>query len=318
MAHGAPSRNRKSNVDFRECADALRAKAWPRAAPPVDYSLELLRQHEPVPDGGDGQADAEVPGEAAVEGAHGFRIRVPVLRVGDAPAPEHVIGDNQAARPDQRKGAVVIGLIILLVRVDKRQVESPGLPFRQELVQGFQRRSQAQLDPLLHAGLPPGSPCAVRIFRAAVASHQSSAGRQRESHPRGAVPHEHAYLQRPTGADGAGQQMQKLPLLRRNLAGRVRMVLRALAQAPQRLRLAHGYASDVFGRFSRYWGVGPGHLRAAPIILPDAPCLGKTRGLACSGRASPAKYVDPLSKALPLSSGVIIESELGSQRHAEH
>ena len=92
-------------------------------------ALPLERQRQPVSDGEHGEVDAAVAVELPVERADVRHPRIVVLRVGDAPVAEDVVDGDEAARADEPERPLVVGVVLLLVGVDKGEVERAGVAF---------------------------------------------------------------------------------------------------------------------------------------------------------------------------------------------
>src|SRR5262245_66609656 len=76
-------------------------------------------------------------------------------RIGDLTVPQHVIKDYQPADADQLKRAFVIFVVVIFIRINEGEVESPRLPVKQQIVESLDgwRQTQREL-----VGYPRSSP----------------------------------------------------------------------------------------------------------------------------------------------------------------
>src|SRR5690242_19253636 len=99
-----------------------------------------------VTDGKQGEVDALVRLELGVECADGPGILVLVGGIRHGAAPQHVVDQDQAARPHQLEAAFVVAVIAALVGIDEGEIDPAGEALFQQPVERRQCRSDGELD----------------------------------------------------------------------------------------------------------------------------------------------------------------------------
>src|SRR6185437_11653887 len=87
--------------------------------------LALPRKREAVGQRQQAEIDALVAVELLVEGAQRRRLGIGLAAIGDGAAPQHVVDDDEPARPQQPQRALVVAVVVFLVSVDEGEVEAP-------------------------------------------------------------------------------------------------------------------------------------------------------------------------------------------------
>src|SRR5690349_7709611 len=80
----------------------------------VDRCLALQRRRHAVTDGEQGKVDALILGELGVERADRLSVGGLVVAIDHRATPQHVVDQDQAARPQQGEAALVVGVVIIL------------------------------------------------------------------------------------------------------------------------------------------------------------------------------------------------------------
>ena len=202
----------------------------------------------------------------AVELADGLGVGIVVRGVGYSAVEQNVVGGDQPALPQQWQRALVVVNVVAFIGVDEDEIETAGVTLVDQSVQRIERRSQPQLDSILHAGVAPGSPGDPRVFFADIADDESSARAKPERNPGGAVAHEDADFESFASAGYPRQQVQELALLGRHLPRSARVVFGRFAQPPQRLRFAQSDIAHISQHGIVERGLGAGHWSILPRV----------------------------------------------------
>src|SRR5690606_14319357 len=104
---------------------ASRARRAP-VSPRGDRS-ERAAEQESIADADEGRVDSAVAFRLAGQLSQGDGVDALVARIGDFPAPEHVVADEDPAGPEQRERELVVGAVVLLIGVDEPEVVGASL-----------------------------------------------------------------------------------------------------------------------------------------------------------------------------------------------
>ena len=184
-------------------------------APGETHSIADRKQH-PI--------DALIDRDLRVERLNHRHAWVGDRRIEYAPISEHVVHYDQAAPAYEPEAAFVICVIILLVRVNEREIE-PRSVFRFKLVQRINRPADAKFDLVAHPCPVPGLLRNLSPLGACIAGHEAPFSWKGEGHGKRGVTGECPYFDNPPRRDKLNQEAQKMTLLWRDLHATTRHVL---------------------------------------------------------------------------------------------
>ena len=166
------------------------------------------------------------------------------------PAPaQHIVERYHAAAANQVQALLVVAGVASLVGVDKREIESRAVSRGDQTGQRLFGRGDSKIDLAGDARFSPVTACRSGVLLTDVACHDAAIGRQCQRHRERTVSGKHAHFDHAPRARHPDENLQKLPLFRRNLKIRFWMPRRFLPQASEDIRFADADAENVIDNF---------------------------------------------------------------------